>query len=530
MLRLFTKHHKRLRYTVIKLASGIIVLAALFLPYYQKWEEPGKNIFTVFLNDEQVGVVSDPQKAEELLQDARRELVRDSEEMVFIDVNMTLTGDAVYWGKIDEDEDVQERMKAVMTANIKETMQSSYVVKVNNYMVNLGSAEEVTQLLQTAIDIYDTEDRYQVELVHEEGREFNVLTAEVVDTRERQEEEEAQENIIPSSSGGVMLSFNTMLDHVEPIGEKDFADYELGLVDMDFAEDVEIVEAYLDESQLSSVEQAIEEVIKEQEVNAIYEVQSGDTLSEISIKVNIPIDKLIEMNDSLKDENSTIRVGQELIITIPEPELSVIRQEEKYIEEIYDADVIYIDNDSWYTTEMVTLQEPSSGFRKIVAIVSYLNDEETGREIIKEEVVKEAVPKIVERGTIVPPTYVKPVSGGRLSSRFGRRSAPTKGASTYHKGVDWAVPTGTPVYASCGGTVVKAGWGGGYGYVVYIKHEDGRQTRYAHLSKVLVSVGSKVNQGTRIGLSGNTGISSGPHLHFEMLINGKQVDPLKYLD
>ena len=99
-----------------------------------------------------------------------------------------------------------------------------------------------------------------------------------------------------------------------------------------------------------------------------------------------------------------------------------------------------------------------------------------------------------------------------------------------HKGVDWATPTGTPVYASCGGTVAKAGWGSGYGYVVYINHIDGRQTRYGHLSKVLVNVGQSVKQGERIALSGNTGISSGPHLHFEMLINGSQVNPLPYLD
>lgn len=530
MLRIFTKHHKRLRYTVIKLACGIIFLAALFLPYHQKWEEPDKNIFTIYLNGEQVGVVGDPVRAEELLQDARRELVKDAEEMVFIDVNMTLTGEAVYWGKIDEEEDIQARMQEVMTANVKETLQSSYVVKVNNYMVNLSSKEEVQQLLQTAIDIYDVEDRFQVELVHEEGREFNVLTAEVVDTKEKEEEEAAQATAIPASAGGVELTFASMLEDVEPTVEKEFADYELGLVSMDFAEDVEIVEAYLDTNQLTGVDQAIEEVIKEQEVNAIYEVQAGDTLSEISIKVNIPIDRLVEMNDALADENSTIRVGQELIITIPEPELSVVRQEEQYIEEIYDAEVIYVDNPSWYTNQMVTLQEPSAGFRKIVAIVSYLNDEETGREIIKEEIVKEAVPKIVERGTIVPPTYVKPISGGRQSSGFGRRPAPVKGASTYHKGLDWAVPTGTPVYASCGGTVVKAGWGSGYGYVVYINHEDGRQTRYAHLSKVLVSVGDKVDQGERIALSGNTGITSGPHLHFEILINGKQVNPLNYLE
>ena len=133
-------------------------------------------------------------------------------------------------------------------------------------------------------------------------------------------------------------------------------------------------------------------------------------------------------------------------------------------------------------------------------------------------------------GTASTTTYIKPLSGGRLSSTFGRRKAPTKGASSYHKGVDWATPTGTSVVASSGGTVAKAGWGSGYGYVVYINHPDGRQTRYAHLSKVLVSAGQTVSQGQKIALSGNTGISTGPHVHFEMLIGGSQVNPLNYID
>jgi murein DD-endopeptidase MepM/ murein hydrolase activator NlpD len=223
-------------------------------------------------------------------------------------------------------------------------------------------------------------------------------------------------------------------------------------------------------------------------------------------------------------------VGDKLIITVPEPELSVERMEQNYYEEIYDADVIYVDNDSWYTTQTKILQQPSAGFRRVVADVSYLNDREVTRDILKEEVVMEAVPKIVERGTKIPPTYIKPISGGRQSSGFGRRKSPTKGASSYHKGVDWSVPTGTAVFASCGGTVAKAGWGSGYGYCVYINHEDGRQTRYGHLSKVLVKAGQTVKQGERIALSGNTGISTGPHLHFEILINGSQVNPLKYLN
>ena len=99
-----------------------------------------------------------------------------------------------------------------------------------------------------------------------------------------------------------------------------------------------------------------------------------------------------------------------------------------------------------------------------------------------------------------------------------------------HKGVDWACSVGTAVKASCGGTVVSAGWSNGYGYCITIRHPDGKQTRYAHLSKILVSSGKSVKQGDKIALSGNTGRSTGPHIHFEILVNGSQVNPLKYLN
>lgn len=511
----------------MKLAAGILFVAALFLPSYSKWEETGDNMFTIYLNGENVGVVGEEAQAEELLQAARRELVSGSDELVFMDVDMNLESAAVLWGKVDDAREIKARMRTVLAANIKETMQRSYVIKVNDYMANLASREEVEELLQAAVDQYNTQDKYQVELIHEDSREFDVLTAVIMDTS-KEEAKEPAVGSIPEIKGGVEAAFNEALTDVEPAGEKDFGDYELGLVNMSFAEEVEIVEAYLDVTQLTPLAQVIEEVIKEQEVNAVYEVVAGDTLSEISIKVNIPMDQIVAMNDALENENTTIRVGQELIITIPEPELSVDRQEARYYDEIYDAEVQYVDRDDWYTTQTRTIQEPHAGYRRVVAIISYRNDKETGREILKEELVMAAVPKIVERGTIVPPTYVKPISGGRLSSGFGRRNAPKKGASSYHKGVDWAVSTGTAVVASCGGTVVKAGWSSGYGYCVYINHPDGRQTRYAHLSKVLVSVGQNVSQGQRIALSGNTGVSTGPHLHFEMLINGTQVNPLNY--
>ncbi len=281
---------------------------------------------------------------------------------------------------------------------------------------------------------------------------------------------------------------------------------------------------------MTPLSQAIDEVTKDQEKEQIYEVVSGDTLSQIAEKNEIPLADLVAMNETIESENSMIRVGDELIVTVPEPELSVERVEQMYYEEDYEAEIVYVDNDDWYTNQTQTLQEPSAGHRKVVADVFYRNKEEVSREILKEEITYEAVPKVVERGTKIPPTYIKPISGGRLTSNFGRRKAPTRGASTYHKGVDWATPVGTAVMASSTGTVAKAGWGSGYGYVVYINHADGRQTRYGHLSKVLVSQGQTVTQGQKIALSGNTGVSTGPHVHFEVLINGSQVNPFDYLN
>lgn len=364
-------------------------------------------------------------------------------------------------------------------------------------------------------------------LVDDTEREFSVLATRIVEKESVVEPEEAD-----YSMGGIASVFANLGQKTEIDEELDFDDYEMGISEiqaMDFAERVEVVEVYMPEMWLTSYEEAVNEIVTEQETAGIYEVVKGDTLSEIAIKVNIPMDKLIEMNDSLKDENTKLQIGQQLIITVPEPTLSVTRTEQSYVAESYDADVEIIDVDTWYTTDTQVLQQPSAGFRKAIINTYYVNDKVVSREVVKEEVIKEAVPKIMKRGTKIPPTYIKPLKGGRVTSTFGPRKRPTAGASTNHKGVDWATATGTAVLASNGGTVTKAGWGNGYGYVIYIDHSDGKQTRYAHLSKILVYVGQKVKQGDKIALSGNTGVSTGPHVHFEILIKGKQVNPLNYV-
>ena len=521
-----THYYKRMKVRNLKITILAVFVSIFFLPSYVAFESTGNNMFTVLLNDVEVGVVGSPEEADDYAKEARRRIASGSDELVLVESNVEYAGSEVLWGKVDEKELVISNMASVLEGDIRHTRNRSYVVKINDLMINLASKNEVQSLLQAAIDKYDSENKYTVDLMLDPTRELSVLTTQVIS---RQEAREQVEETI-SMSAGFDAEIEEVFETVEPDLEKTFEDYDLGLISMDFGDSIEVVEAYLSADELTDLSTAIEQVTKDQEKNEVYEVKAGDTLSGISFDTNIPLDRLIELNESLDDENSMIRVGDELIITVPEPELTVERKEEMYYEEDYEEEIIYIDNDDWYTTERRTLQEPSAGHRKVVAIVSFENDKQVAKEIIKEEVTYQAVAKIVERGTKIPPTYIKPISGGRLSSNFGRRTAPKRGASTYHKGIDWATPTGTAVVASSGGTVAKAGWGSGYGYVVYINHPDGRQTRYGHLSKVLVSAGQTVSQGQKIALSGNTGVSTGPHVHFEILINGSQVNPLKYLN
>lgn len=522
------RSHKKYRFTYIKTTLAALFLCLLFVEGYTPFEASGENWFHVTLNGQDVGTLGRSEAAEELLIQARRNIAAGSDELVFVEADLSVEAEEVLWGYTDDEKKVLKRMEEVLQDGIIKARQRSYSLKINNYLVNLASLDAVRELLQAAIGKYDSKGEFRVALMNDNAREFSVLSAGV----ERVPEEEKEE--AKDYSMGGIASVLARPD-AERIAASDpgIDDYYVGyseILEMSFGQKVEIVETYLPENLLAPVEAAIEYVVMEQEMPGIYEVAQGDTLSEIAIKVDIPMDKIIEMNsDTLQDANSTLRIGQQLVITVPEPVLSVMRTEQNYYEEGYEAEVVVIDVDDWYTTQTEILQNPSAGFRKAVVNVDFVNDKEVTREVLMEEVVMEAVAKIMKRGTKIPPTYIWPISGGRATSSFGPRRAPKKGASTNHKGQDWAVPTGTPVRASCGGTVTKAGWGGGYGYVVYIDHEDGKQTRYAHLSRVLVSAGQKVQQGDRIALSGNTGVSTGPHLHFEILINGRAVNPMTYL-
>ena len=122
-----------------------------------------------------------------------------------------------------------------------------------------------------------------------------------------------------------------------------------------------------------------------------------------------------------------------------------------------------------------------------------------------------------------------PINGARLSSGFGMRKHPILGFNKLHRGTDFAAPMGTPIMASGSGTITRAKWCGGGGNCIKIKHNSTYQTIYAHMSKFAkgIKVGKKVRQGQIIGYVGSTGMSTGPHLHYEVEVNGKKVNSQK---
>lgn len=124
-----------------------------------------------------------------------------------------------------------------------------------------------------------------------------------------------------------------------------------------------------------------------------------------------------------------------------------------------------------------------------------------------------------------------PLDGARVTSRFGMRSHPVLGFNRMHQGVDFGAPTGTPIYAAADGVVVSAKREGGYGLMVRIRHAGGVETRYAHMSRFGrgIASGRRVRQGDVIGAVGSTGLSTGPHLHYEVNANGRPVNPARHV-
>lgn len=170
-------------------------------------------------------------------------------------------------------------------------------------------------------------------------------------------------------------------------------------------------------------------------------------------------------------------------------------------------------------------------FRKLFS--SWQNFEETGNTALAASVGKSPLSAAARAaagisGPVSIPSRT-PLEGLTMTSNFGMRIHPVLGGARAHKGVDLAAPVGTPIYATADGVVGKASWFGGYGLYVQLEHGNNLETRYGHMSRLNVAEGQHIHKGDVLGFVGTTGRSTGPHLHYEVRVDGVAVNPIPYM-
>lgn len=291
-------------------------------------------------------------------------------------------------------------------------------------------------------------------------------------------------------------------------------------------EDIEIAKQEVPLNKITSEETLYNHLLIGAEEIKTHVVEVGESLWTIAKIHDIPVEDLESANMDKNPER--LQIGDEVKLIVPKPLITVATVAEvEYTERLnYESQIEY--NDNMYKNEKQTKVKGEDGLAKIVANEVRHNGVLVEKDIVKEEIVESPIGEIIVKGTKeVPKTmatgaFLMPTRG-RISSRYGMRNG------RMHKGLDIAASSGTSIKAADGGKVVFAGYKGAYGNMIEIDHGNGYRTRYAHCSKLLVGVGNKVYKGQEIAKMGNTGRSTGPHLHLEVIKNGTNQNPSNFV-
>lgn len=301
-------------------------------------------------------------------------------------------------------------------------------------------------------------------------------------------------------------------------------------------EEVKIAEQYVNPLEVIESQAAKDLILKGTPTEDTYELKEGDSLWTIACKHDMSVKDLLKANPQLKSEDDLLKIGDKINLAIAKPLLNVNVHTRVKFKAPIPFEVKTVKDSKLLKGKQKVKEAGKEGVKEIVVDAVYANGTKQSQTTINENKLKDPVTKVVAEGTATRSRYLAyasvasrgsgrlmwPVSG-RISSPFGRRGR------GYHTGIDISSPHGSPIRASNGGVVRFAGWRGGYGKLVIIDHGGGISTYYAHLSTIGVSVGQNVSRGQQIGRTGSTGRATGPHLHFEVRVNGSPKNPLNYL-
>lgn len=299
------------------------------------------------------------------------------------------------------------------------------------------------------------------------------------------------------------------------------------LKDIKIVEDIKIEKKEVPFNSIKDNEEFYNYLLTNDEEIKMHKVEVGESFWTIARMYDMTVDDLIAANPDKNPE--VVQIGDEIKLIVPKAVLTVeTTTEMEYEKEVkYATKVEY--NDDMYNIHQKTKVAGENGTSKVLEQKVRHNGFVVEEKIVKEEAIKNPVTAIVIKGTKEPPktmatgTFLRPTRG-RVSSPYGMRNG------RMHRGLDIASRTGTSIKAADGGKVVYVGYRGAYGKLVEIDHENGYKTRYAHNSKILVKVGERVYKGQQIAEMGNTGRSTGSHLHFEVIKSGRNQNPSNYIN
>ncbi len=293
------------------------------------------------------------------------------------------------------------------------------------------------------------------------------------------------------------------------------------------AEDVQINEVSTKLAMINSKSAVLKMLEAGRTVTEEYTVKQGETVDDLLKLFDMSYSDFSDMNpDIYKD--TKLKKNDTVMVRYEEPILNVETVEIKTFAEAVDFETEYRKSDDFYEVEKFTVRNGEKGKQKVTARLTKINGKVVAREDLEIEMLRKPVSKVVLRGTKeVPPrqgtgTFIRPVNG-EIYSGFGMRWG------RMHQGIDIPGSIGTPIRAADGGTVTFTGTYYSYGLAIKVDHGGGYETLYAHCSKLYADVGDKVFQGQTIAAVGNTGRSTGPHLHFEVKKYGYHVDPADYV-
>jgi murein DD-endopeptidase MepM/ murein hydrolase activator NlpD len=295
----------------------------------------------------------------------------------------------------------------------------------------------------------------------------------------------------------------------------------------EFVQDVQMEEGLYPISALHGEGAMRDSLSAQTVVERTYTVQSGDTLSTIARQHDMTTTELRNLNPAVANTDA-IQIGDQLVVQRAQTFLQVkVVKTVTYTETVdYKTKIVYRDDQDTDYRRITTYGR--EGTRKVTAEDTYVDGVKTGRKVIKKTVTKQPVTQIIEQGT-------KKIPSGQLLWPVPICHNMSRGYYRGHYAIDICngpVPVfGHDAVAADVGTVIQAatGWNGGYGVKVVVDHGNGVKTVYAHCQSLYVKVGDRVTSGQVIATMGNTGRSTGPHLHFEININGTAVNPSIYL-